>query len=138
MKKGFRKDVVKLVDDWLEIAYEDLEIAQLCYHQKYYLNTCFMCQQSIEKAIKGAIENNRVMPKPVHNLELLAKDAKIWEILNKDQKTLLKQLTNFAIATRYPSTRGKIAKSLTKETVGNILRNSKEMLLWLCRHIRKL
>lgn len=23
-----------MIDDWLEIAYEDIEVAHLCYHQK--------------------------------------------------------------------------------------------------------
>jgi len=127
-----------MIDDWLEIAYEDIEVAHLCYHQKYYLYMGFMCQQAIEKAIKAVIEGNNIIPKPIHNLEPLAKDANVWSLLNKEQKMLIRQLTSFAVAARYPRTREKIARSFTKKAAENILVKSKELLVWLCRVIREM
>jgi len=37
IENGNTRNVLKLVDDWLEIAYTDIEVAQLCYQNSYYL-----------------------------------------------------------------------------------------------------
>ena len=137
IENGNTRNVLKLVDDWLEIAYTDIEVAQLCYQNSYYLYMAFLCQQSIEKAIKAVIESSNVPPKPIHNLELLAREANIWDMLDEKQKDFLLRLRNFAVAARYPRYKEKMNKSLSRTTAQKILSGSKEMLLWLCRYLRK-
>ncbi|RJO63157.1 MAG: HEPN domain-containing protein [Dehalococcoidia bacterium] len=139
MHKKFWKDKRKLIDDWLEIAYEDFEVANYLYReQKRYLYMAYMCQQSIEKAIKAVIQQNDKIPQKIHKLDLIAKDADIWKLLGAQQKNFLKSLSMFYIATRYPGIRGKLNKDLTSQRAASLLNSTKEMLLWLCRYLRNL
>ena len=139
MHEKLRKDTGKLVDDWLEIAYDDFEVANYLYReQKRYLYMAYMCQQSIEKAIKAVIQQNGKIPQKVHKLELIAKDADIWKLLDVQQKSFLKSLSMFYIATRYPGIREKLSRGLTNQRADSILQSTKEMLVWLCKHLRNL
>ena len=56
------------VNEWLEISQEDLEVAQLCYSARKFLHCAYMCQQAVEKALKGLIAAQGEIPLPIHNL----------------------------------------------------------------------
>lgn len=127
-----------MVETWLEIAYEDMEVAHILYEKKLYLYMAHMCQQSIEKAIKAIIQQSGTVPSYTHNLKELALSAGIWDKLEESQKRLVRELSAFYVATRYPETRAKISRSLTSDKASQVLRASKELLLWLCRRLRKL
>lgn len=40
-------------NNWLEFARQDLEMAEVAFDRKIYNQTCFHCQQAVEKFLKG-------------------------------------------------------------------------------------
>jgi len=119
-----------LVEEWFKIARDDLNAAHACYEKKLYLHTAYMCQQCIEKAIKGRIQKDAI-PKPIHNLLVLFEDAGLWNLLNNQTKEFIKQLNTFYISARYPGVRDRLEKSLNQNRVDYLLLQTKEVFEWL-------
>jgi HEPN domain-containing protein len=119
------------INEWLSIADEDLEVAQLCYKNKKYLHCAFLCQQAVEKTIKARIATNNEIPYPIHDLAALAEDAEIWEMLSAEQRLFLRALTTYAISTRYPDKKRRLLSVCNEEESRKILISSKETVLWL-------
>ncbi len=91
---------------WLDIAEDDLETAEYCYHGKRYLWSLFMCQQSIEKAIKAVFfEKTGKVPPRKHDLISLAGVADVLRDCDENTQDLFRHLSLFYIETRYPDKR---------------------------------
>ena len=104
-----------------------------------YLYVVFMCQQSIEKLVKGLfVVHKGEEPPRIHN---------IWNIFNRvfdenkfteDEKKdaekyflLFDELLAYYISERYPSYKEKMSQSITKEKATEILIKTKEVFSWL-------
>ena len=75
---------------WLELANEDIEMADYALSRSIFRQTCFHGQQAVEKALKGS-----------HSLEqMLLYDAGIHTELLK-WRTPCRNLDRFYIPTRY-------------------------------------
>lgn len=90
-----------------------------------------MCQQAVEKALKGYIASAGEMPWPTHNLPSLAQDAELWEIMKTNERLFIRALTTYAIEARYPEKKAKLVEQCTKEEAERILAQSEEMVKWL-------
>lgn len=95
-----------------------------------YLYVAFMCQQAIEKMIKGIIQEKKdVTPPYSHKLVGLLDVAGIKA--DEKQLDLLDRLTRYYINSRYPEYKQKLFRELTKAECGRLLKQSKEILQWL-------
>jgi len=80
-------------------ALEDLRMAELAMNGKIYNQVCFHAQQAVEKALKGVLENKKMVPPKTHKLaDLLSKLPEI----QGDVKENISLLDRFYIPTRYP------------------------------------
>ncbi|MBT9258269.1 MAG: HEPN domain-containing protein [Clostridiales bacterium] len=58
--------------DWLEIAADEVDVAQAMCDAGRYLYAAFMTQQSAEKALNVVIQESVDFPLKIHDLEILA------------------------------------------------------------------
>lgn len=129
--RGRKASVQEKVQDWLEIASEDLEVAELCLNGCKYLHAAYMCQQAVEKALKACITAGNEIPMPIHNLVQLATSAGIWDEVTTDQKIFLRALTTYAIEARYPERKERLLEECTREEADKIFNATKELIPWL-------
>lgn len=86
---------------WLELASEDLLMADFALSQRIFRQTCFHSQQAVEKALKGLLDIRLGTHPKSHSLEqLLLYDPGIHNELRKWQ-TQCRNLDLFYIPTRY-------------------------------------
>ena len=104
------------VEYWLAIADYDLKSAKGMQKIGQFLHVGYMCQQTVEKALKACIAKTGDFPPKTHKLILLAEKANLTSLLTEDQKQLLRDLYTFNIESRYPSYKSAIARILDKRT----------------------
>ena len=86
---------------WLELADEDIEMADYALSRSIFRQTCFHAQQAVEKALKGLLDARLGTHPKSHSLEqMLFYDAGIHNELRKWQ-TPCRNLDRFYIPTRY-------------------------------------
>jgi len=86
---------------WLELADEDIEMADYALSRSIFRQTCFHAQQAVEKALKGLLDARLGTHPKSHSLEqMLLYDAGIHNELRKWQ-TSCRNLDRFYIPTRY-------------------------------------
>lgn len=128
----------------LEAAQYDLETAKAMLNTGRYIYVTFMCQQSIEKLIKGIFQlytDNE--PPMVHNIwniiKLMKKDVnlEIYLEINAFDKKLLEyksffvELLAYYISGRYPSFKERITTSIDANRAERVLNKGIEAFLWL-------
>ncbi|MDR0611627.1 MAG: HEPN domain-containing protein [Planctomycetaceae bacterium] len=94
-----------LAKKWFEKAANDLVVAVHVFedlHPKQIDITCYHCQQSTEKTLKGYLVSQGIEPPKTHDLILLcrlcAKTNRIIETILSD----CGELTLYSVTTRYP------------------------------------
>lgn len=143
MKKKKRKvgsekmSIYDKVNEWLEIAKEDLEVAGLCFSNNKYLHCAYMCQQALEKTLKAYIAAADEIPMPIHHLPQLAQDAGLWDMFDAENHIFLRAMTTYAIEARYPERKIKLKEACKKEEAERILQKTKEMVKWLEEKIQE-
>jgi HEPN domain-containing protein len=86
---------------WLELANEDIEMADYAFSRRIFRQTCFHAQQAVEKALKGLLDARLGTHPKSHSLEqMLLYDAGIHTELRK-WRTPCRNLDRFYIPTRY-------------------------------------
>jgi HEPN domain-containing protein len=89
---------------WLSKANEDLSWANYDFKGKYFSQTCFASQQTVEKALKAYLLYNNTLPPKIHNLlELLVLCQKFDKNLERFKK-YCETLDQYYIGSRYPDT----------------------------------
>lgn len=120
------------VNYWIELAKYDLDTAKVMLKGARYLYVGFMCHQVIEKSLKAyftsVLEDN---PPYIHNLTILAKKSNIYDSLNTYQIDILDLLEPLNIQARYPTSKDRILKSLTKEKCKKIIEQTEELFVWI-------
>lgn len=89
---------------WVEIAEEDLHIAQIALKQKKSLNyvTCFHAQQCAEKYLKALlVQRGKDFPK-THDLNRVRALCESEGMLVPVSPQLLEDLSMYAVENRYP------------------------------------
>ena len=119
---------------WLDIAQYDFETAEVMFAAGRWLYVAFMCQQAIEKLCKGLyllfIDDN--IPR-IHDINsLMTKfEYKLPVPIDDNKRLLFAKLSAFYLNNRYPEYREHLSKSLSKEDVQDILKNTQEAFIWL-------
>lgn len=125
-----------MTDAWLIIARDDLSAAEAMYHAKQHLHAAFMCQQAVEKALKGLLQRvSGNLPPRIHSLERLAQLAEIYNEIEGSWPGLLSQLEPFYIQARYPEYREQMKRATTKERAESLLNRTKELVQWVLHRI---
>lgn len=103
-------------NNWLEFAKEDLRMAELALVEKIYNQTCFHCQQSIEKFLKGYLfAKNKDVPK-IHFLDELLSLCIRMDKSFENLREYCSKLDDYYIPTRYPdSLPGMLSEGLPNE-----------------------
>ena len=90
----------EMAERWLAFAREDLQVAEAVMDEEIYNQVCFHSQQSVEKALKGALVSRDVKPPRTHSItDLLSLFPADWP---PDLRDELVGLDDFYIPTRYP------------------------------------
>lgn len=129
---------------WLDIAEYDLETSRSTYKSGRYLYVVFMCQQAIEKLVKGIhiLYIGKEAPRS-HNIAMIfnnifASDQNNKMIKDKDfndkwreNEEFFADLLYYYISERYPSYKEKLSGSITKDEAKRVLDKSEEVFLWI-------
>ena len=116
---------------WLDLAKEDIDVAQILLTNGKLLHFGFMCHLVAEKALKAKIEHVGLTAPKIHNLIRLAELGGILDILSEEQSDLLATLNPLQIEARYPAYKQQIERILTPNQCDMILRQTKELVTWI-------
>jgi len=113
-----------------------MKTAEAMLISKRYVYVVFMCHLSLEKALKGFYQKRlRAVPPKVHNLIFLIESVGL--ALPDDLYEVVFSINRASIPTRYPEDLKKIQKEYTKQKSGKLLMQSKEVLKWLKKELKK-
>ena len=98
-------DAQEKYEYWLDIAEYDLETASAMYTSGRWLYVAFMCQQAIEKLIKGLytlyVDDN--VPR-LHNINFILErfEDKLPTTISEEKYQFFDTLTKYYLNNRYP------------------------------------
>ena len=122
----------KIIQNWYELANYDLDSAEAMFKTGRYLYVAFLCQQTVEKTLKGIfLKETLQTPIYTHNLRRLAKRLSFYENLNQEQIGQLDRLNGYYIESRYTEALEEMRKAIGRDEARNILKECKEMIEWL-------
>jgi len=129
---------------WLDIAEYDIETARSNYSSGRYLYVVFMCQQSIEKLIKGIyVLYTEKEADRTHNIARIFNkmfdEEENRQLINDDEfdKKKEKHMDFFAellyyyISERYPSYKERLSSSISKDKAKSVLDRAEEVFIWV-------
>jgi len=129
---------------WEEYARYDLDTAEVMFDTGRYLYSVFMCQQALEKIVKGIfVLYTGEEPVKTHNISLvfnrLCERNEFRKCITDDDFEHRKseyipvfvRLLAFYISTRYPSYKEKLTAILTKSEAQEVLNKTKEAFVWV-------
>lgn len=117
---------------WLDIANEDLGVAEDLFKAKRWLYVAFMCHQTIEKTLKAYwCGTQRDDPPYTHNHKRLADGCGLYSQLTEEQKDFLNTITNYNIEARYPEDKEALAHTLTPQACQELIDETKHLTQWI-------
>lgn len=117
---------------WIDIANEDLAVAEDLFKAKRWLYVAFMCHQVIEKTLKAYWNATRDDEPPyIHNHRRLAEGAGLYSQMDNQQRRFLGLISNMNIEARYPDYKSNVARSLDEQKCREIINNTKQMQQWI-------
>ena len=122
----------KIVNNWYQLADYDIGSADAMLKSGRYIYVAFLCQQAVEKTLKGLfVKETLETPPYTHNLRRLAKKLNLYNDLSEKQIELIDTLNVYYIESRYTETIENMMKLVDKTRANQILTDSREMLGWL-------
>lgn len=123
-----------LTKEWLAQAEYDLKTARAMHKTRRYLYVAFMCQQAIEKLIKGIIqERTDETPPYSHRLDTLLNVIDLS--VDSEKKSFLGLLTRYYINCRYPEHKKSLSEFLNKKSSCELLKKTAEVFQWLKKEL---
>jgi HEPN domain-containing protein len=119
---------------WLDIAEYDLGTAEAMLNGGRWLYVLFMCQQAIEKLVKGLyilyVDDN--VPR-THNIRVLVEafEGKLPLGVPPDKYSFFDKLTQYYLNNRYPEYISKLSSQVKESEANSILSKTKEIFAWL-------
>jgi HEPN domain-containing protein len=119
---------------WKTYAERDIDAAEAMFITGRWFYVVFMCQQAIEKLVKGIyiiyVDDN--VPK-VHNIGLLINryESLLPVPVGEELYLLFETLTKHYIADRYPNYISEASLQITKAYADKLLKETKEAFAWL-------
>jgi HEPN domain-containing protein len=125
----------KIIFHWVERAEYDLETARSMLDTGRYLYVGYMCQQAVEKVLKGIIAQQNKENLPIHNLNRLAQVAGIENDLDPEQFNFLAELTPYCIEARYGDYKESLSEIINEQKAKETYEKTQEIFKWLSRKI---
>ena len=117
---------------WVDLSNSDFIVAETLIKNGHNLYVGFMCHQAVEKIFKGYFAKVKNDTPPFkHDLELLAQQSGLYELLNEGQISFIEKLNPLNIEARYPDYKNKLSQYLTNEKTQSIFNQTKELLQWI-------
>lgn len=114
---------------WLDIAEYDLDTATAMYERGRWLYVLVMCQQAVEKLVKGlyTLYLNDDIPR-VHNIRAILEkfDKKLQVSIPPDKYTLFDKLSLYYLNNRYPEYICKLSSQIDESMAKTVLTETKE------------
>jgi HEPN domain-containing protein len=121
---------------WINLADNDLCVAEDLLRLKHYLYVGFMCHQVIEKIFKAAYAKLKEETPPfTHDLRYLAVKSNFWEKCSDTQQQFIIRLDPFNIRSRYPDYKNALAKELTNTVCVEMFEQTKSLQQWIKEQI---
>ena len=118
----------KETKEWLGIAKEDREVAEMTWKSKRYVYAIMFWQQAVEKIVKAYIvEVTSTLPRKSHDIDQLLKQAKLSLSELKIKET--KELTRAFMRTRYEDLSRKYYSD--KKKVEPLIKQAQIIYLWI-------
>jgi HEPN domain-containing protein len=126
-------DAQEKYEYWLDIAKYDLETANAMYSSGRWLYVVFMCQQAVEKLVKGMytlyVDDN--VPR-IHNIKMIVERFEDKLPVKVQEKfDFFDTLSAYYLNNRYPDFISKLSPQIKKHEAGAILSQTKEVFAWL-------
>lgn len=122
----------KKIQEWIDIAEEDLSTAELCINGGKKLWAMVMCQQAIEKILKAIyLKQTQEVPPQIHNLKLLFDKIGLLKEIDNETDTLLEALLSFYLGSRYPDKRQRLISECTDEYARLTYDKTQQVIIWL-------
>ena len=119
---------------WLTYAQNDIDSAEFMLQSGRWFYTLFMCQQAIEKLVKGLyilyIDDNVPRLHDINSIFDRYKD-KLTEQISDDKVNLFDSLSQFYLRSRYPDYTTALEAVTTSTTAQSICVKTKEAFQWL-------
>ena len=119
---------------WFSYAQNDIDSAEIMLQSKRWFYTVYMCQQAIEKLVKGLyilyIDDNVPRLHDINNILERFKN-KIPEKITEDQAGLFDTLSEFYLRSRYPDYTSALTAFITGDYAQLIFEKSREAFQWL-------
>jgi len=117
---------------WLDIANEDLDVAEDLFKAKRWLYVAFMCHQVIEKTLKAYWTATREdVPPYIHEHKRLAELCGLYALMSEEQRDFLQVIRPMNIEARYPDYKRSISRTLGEDNTRQILEQTKQMQQWI-------
>ena len=125
----------KEIQDWWNQAEDDFDGAEFNFGGGKYYIAAFLCQQSVEKALKALFLHQRKGEVPQsHSLIYLATNTAV----PKRFYSFLRELTPKYVDTRYPDAAVDLPSRIyDRENTSNLLERSREVLQWVKSYMAK-
>jgi HEPN domain-containing protein len=127
-------DAQEKYDYWLDTAEYDLASAEAMLNGGRWIYVVFMCQQAIEKLVKGLyiLYADDNVPR-THNISALIEkiESKFPEPPKEEYRELFGELTLYYLNGRYTDYKQKLDERLGEREVKNVLNLTKEAFAWL-------
>ena len=132
-------DAKEKLDYWVDKAEYDLVTAEALFGSGRWLYVVFMCQQAIEKLVKGLyiIFTNEDPPR-IHDITKVLQiyAGKLPNAVSKDQYDLFDRLLSFYLEGRYPEYLSKASDQVSNTDARELLDQTKEAYAWLMEQLR--
>ena len=121
-------------EHWLDIAQYDLETAESMLSSGRWLYVVFMCQQAVEKLVKGLytlyVDDN--IPR-IHNIKTIVEyfEDKLSVAIPEEKHKLFDKLSGYYLNNRYPDFMIKLSLQIKEKEASDILLQTKEVFSWL-------
>jgi HEPN domain-containing protein len=129
---------------WEEYAQYDLDTANVMFDTGRYLYSVFMCQQAIEKIVKGIyVLYTGEEPVKTHNIALIFNNLcdhhdfrrlvtdEDFDRRRDEYTPIFVRLLAFYISARYPAYKERLTSMLTKTETEEIIIKTKEAFSWV-------
>jgi len=127
-------DAQEKYEYWLDSAVYDIETADAMLTSKRWLYVTFMCQQAIEKLVKGlyTLYIGDDVPR-THNITYLiqAFEDQLPAPVTEEHHDLFRRLRAFYLNERYTDFKQKMSAIINESEAKDTLKQTKEVFAWL-------
>jgi len=124
-------------EQWLQRADYDVETAEAMYASARYIYVVFMCQQALEKCLKGLLVYQGKEALPIHNLRRLLEMTGNIADVDKESLRKIDFLSQFYLNARYKEDLQELLRLVGRETAREYLDFTRETLQWLIQKMTR-